>query len=208
MKQCPRCYRLYEDDSLRFCLDDGVSLVRQTPAEESQKTMRINTPRTHNEKATEVLPGFNLAQPTQTQPLIPWVVAGAALLLVVVMGMGILILIIANHKSGTSNANSNGSSLNRKNSNSTWGDSAVINPAGTSWTQTSSISQMHDFNFLPNGTINNHPEDTWQQTGNTLIMELTNGYARYEGKIDGDHIEYKAHNKVNFQWTGTLYRVK
>lgn len=202
MKQCPKCYRLYEDDSLRFCLDDGTSLVSKVSLGRPQTTMRVNAPRTHNEKATEVLPGSHLAQPPQKRPLIPWVVAGAALLLAAVMGIVVLILIIANYKSGTPRANSNGSSSPSQAS------SAVINLAGTTWTQNSSIGQMNEFNFLPNGTINNHPEDTWQQTGNLLIMEITNGYARYEGIIAGDRIEYKARNKVNFQWTGTLHRMK
>jgi hypothetical protein len=209
MKQCPQCHRLYEDDSLRFCLDDGTPLVRQSQSEKPPTTVRINAPLTYNEKATEVLPASNLPRPTQTQPLIPWIVAGAALLLVVVMGLGILILIIATHKSATSSANSNGSSFDKKSSNSNWQDSSeVINLAGTTWTQTSTVSQMTEFNFLPNGTINNHPEDTWQQTGNTLFISMTNGYAYYVGTITRDHIDYKAHNKVNFDWTGTLYRAK
>ena len=56
MKQCPKCYHLYEDDSLRFCLDDGTSLVSKVSLGRPQTTMRVNAPRTHNEKATEVLP--------------------------------------------------------------------------------------------------------------------------------------------------------
>lgn len=31
MKQCPACRRLYSDDSLFFCLEDGTMLVAQTP---------------------------------------------------------------------------------------------------------------------------------------------------------------------------------
>ena len=65
-----------------------------------------------------------------------------------------------------------------------------------------------EFNFLPNGTINNDPGDTWKQDGNTLSMSITNGYAHYEGIINGDRIDYKAHNKVNLDWTGTLVRAR
>src|SRR4051794_10365070 len=27
MKHCPQCHREYEDDSLRFCLEDGIQLT-------------------------------------------------------------------------------------------------------------------------------------------------------------------------------------
>lgn len=210
MKECPTCSRVYADESLRFCLDDGASLVSSAGA---QATIRINPPRTRNAKATEVLPGSRLTPPTQKPPLIPWFVAGAALLLATIMGIGITIVILANRQSNTSTANSNGSSIARKNSNSTpapgtQNSADVINLAGTRWTQSSSISQMKEFNFLPNGTINNDAGDTWRQSGNTLIMEITNGYAHYEGTIAGDRIDYKARNKVNLEWTGTLQRVR
>jgi hypothetical protein len=39
-------------------------------------------------------------------------------------------------------------------------------------------------------------------------MSITNGYAIYQGTINGDRIDYKAHNKVNLDWTGTLVRAR
>jgi hypothetical protein len=33
MKQCPRCKREYEDDSLRFCLEDGTALAPRNASE-------------------------------------------------------------------------------------------------------------------------------------------------------------------------------
>jgi hypothetical protein len=51
MKQCPECKREYDDDSLRFCLDDGTALVRPDASPKSADP-------------TVVLPGKELA-PTQ-----------------------------------------------------------------------------------------------------------------------------------------------
>ena len=207
MKECPTCSRVYADESLRFCLDDGASLISQVRAAGAQPTIRINPPRTRSAKATEVLPGSRLTPHIQEQSLVPWLVAGAALLLVAVMGIGITILILANHQSSPSPPNSNGSSAG-KNANSNKAPADAVSLAGTKWTQTSTISQMKEFNFLANGTINGDSGDTWKQNGNTLTMSITNGYAIYEGTISGDRIDYKAHNKVNFDWTGTLYRAR
>jgi hypothetical protein len=208
MKECPACSRVYADESLRFCLDDGASLVSQASREGAQTTIRINPPRTKAAKATEVLPGSRRASAAEKQSLVPWFVAGAALLLATVLGIVITIVIFANRPSKSTT-----DSTGQKNVNSTppvgsQSSPGVINLAGTRWTQSSTISQVKEFNFLANGTINNDPTDTWRQDGNTLIMEFTNGYAHYEGTIAGDRIDYKAHNKVNLDWTGTLHRVK
>jgi hypothetical protein len=205
MKECPTCSRVYADESLRFCLDDGAPLISQARAAGAQPTIRINPPRTRSAKATEVLPGSRLTPHIQEQSLAPWLVAGAALLLVAVMGIGITILILANHQSSPSSPNSNGSSAG-KNANSYKPPAADL--TGTKWTQTSTISQMKEFNFLANGTINGDSGDTWKQNGTSLTMSITNGYAIYEGAISGDRIDYKAHNKVNLDWTGTLYRAR
>ena len=203
MKECPRCSRVYKDESLRFCLDDGAALV--TEASAAQPTIRINPQRTRSAKATEVLPGSRLTPPTQDQSMIPWLVTGAALLLVAVMGIGITILVVANHQSGTSAPNSNGSNVG-KNVNTTKTPANVVDLTGTKWTQTSTVSQIKEFNFQANGTINGDLGDTWKQNGDHLTMSITNGYAIYEGTITGDRIDYKAHNKVSLDWTGTLYR--
>jgi hypothetical protein len=202
MKECPRCSRVYKDESLRFCLDDGATLVSEASA--AQPTIRINPQRTRSAKATEVLPGSRLTPQPQQQSMVPWLVTGAALLLVAVMGIGITILFFANRQSSTS-PNSNGSNLG-KNANLSRTPADVVDLTGTKWTQTSTISQMKEFNFLANGTINGDSGDTWKQNGNSLTMSITNGYAIYEGTISGDRIDYKAHNKVNLDWTGTLYR--
>src|SRR6058998_978289 len=38
MKRCPKCKRRYDDDSLRFCLEDGSPLSAPTPESEPPPT--------------------------------------------------------------------------------------------------------------------------------------------------------------------------
>jgi protein-export membrane protein SecD len=56
MKRCPTCSRVYDDEGLRFCLDDGTNLVDKLPAEPIPTTL--------------VLPVSEAPAPTmkQTQP--------------------------------------------------------------------------------------------------------------------------------------------
>jgi hypothetical protein len=204
MKECPTCSRVYADESLRFCLDDGTSLVAAV-SPGAQETLRIKPPRTTRAKPTDVLPGSRLTPLDQKHSLVPWLVAGAALFLVAVMGIVITIVIFANRQ--PKSPNSNGSNAGR-NANTTPSAGQAVDLTGTKWTQLSTTSQIKEFNFLPNGTINNDPGDTWKQNGTSLTMSITNGYAIYVGTIYGDRIDYKAHNKVNLDWTGTLWRVR
>ncbi len=39
MKRCPTCSRVYDDEGLRFCLDDGTNLVDKLPAEPIPTTL-------------------------------------------------------------------------------------------------------------------------------------------------------------------------
>lgn len=39
MKRCPTCSRVFDDDNLRFCLDDGTNLVDRSPTEPVPTTM-------------------------------------------------------------------------------------------------------------------------------------------------------------------------
>src|SRR5437763_6978855 len=54
MKQCPKCSRVYADDSLNFCLDDGEWLLSDSK----------------DEAPTAIISGSesNAGQPTQTLP--------------------------------------------------------------------------------------------------------------------------------------------
>jgi len=57
MKSCPTCNRVYDDDSLRFCLDDGTNLVNESPAEPAPTTL--------------ILPGAEDPVPTMKQAVPP-----------------------------------------------------------------------------------------------------------------------------------------
>lgn len=58
MKQCPKCQREYDDDSLRFCLEDGTPLARPDVSPKSAEP-------------TAVLPGNEPPQTTIAQPARP-----------------------------------------------------------------------------------------------------------------------------------------
>ena len=46
MKRCPACKRVYTDETLRFCLDDGVALIReQASAPDPYATLQVTAPR-------------------------------------------------------------------------------------------------------------------------------------------------------------------
>jgi hypothetical protein len=155
---------------------------------------------------TDVLPGSRLTPAPREQSMLPWIVACAALLLVAVLGIGITILIFANSKSSDSNGTSGGRNYNATPRPTS--SPSVIDLTGTKWTQTSTISQMKEITFNSNGTLNNDSGDTWKQDGNHVTLSMTNGYAIYQGTITGDRIDYKAHNQVNLDWTGTFYRAR
>jgi hypothetical protein len=212
MKQCPRCDRRYEDDSLRFCLDDGTSLVTGTPLEPAHEPMRVNSPPGNHEVRTEVLPGSRVAAPDRENlNLVPWLIAGAAVLLVLVMGIGLTVALITSRKSNTSGISSNGSNYN---ANGQSQPGVIPSPAramsvsGTTWAGTDSTKVQNEYVFSANGLVWNDPRSTWQQTGNRVVWDLNDNYAHYEGIIIGPHMEYQAHNKVGFSWTGSLTRIK
>jgi hypothetical protein len=64
MKRCPTCQSTYTDDSLKFCLQDGTTLVRMSGSSgvgptvpDQEKTLLINSrERTNEPPATEILP--------------------------------------------------------------------------------------------------------------------------------------------------------
>jgi hypothetical protein len=58
MKQCPKCKREYDDDMLRFCLEDGTPLARPDVSPKSAET-------------TAVLPANAPAQTTMASPTRP-----------------------------------------------------------------------------------------------------------------------------------------
>ena len=62
MKRCPACSRVYDDDGLRFCLDDGTNLIDRSPAEPIPTTLVL--------PATEApVPTMKQTQPPDVPPL-------------------------------------------------------------------------------------------------------------------------------------------
>jgi len=63
MKQCPKCKHEYDDDSLRFCLEDGTPLARPNVSQKSAEptaVLRANEP-----------PLTTIAQPAQPDVPLP-----------------------------------------------------------------------------------------------------------------------------------------
>src|SRR5688572_13462209 len=56
MKRCPKCHRAYEDDTLRFCLEDGSPLFDA---------------RDSDARATEILPARGTPTLRSTGPTVP-----------------------------------------------------------------------------------------------------------------------------------------
>lgn len=74
MKRCPKCQSTYTDDSLRFCLQDGATLLSMSGSSsgvgptvpDQEKTLLINSwERTNEPPPTEILPSV---QPTIASP--------------------------------------------------------------------------------------------------------------------------------------------
>jgi hypothetical protein len=56
MKRCPKCSRVYADDSLNFCLDDGEWLLTDDKAAEAS-TVIISGSESDPGQSTQTLPG-------------------------------------------------------------------------------------------------------------------------------------------------------
>lgn len=124
MKQCPRCNRIYDDDSLRFCLEDGAAL---TESSDSAATLII-PPARMTEARTEVLPlpPPPSSQDHPAQQKTPWTHFAIIALLALIAGGGIVWLL----RSG-SNANSNPDNERAMTNNPTPRVDASAPPANT-----------------------------------------------------------------------------
>src|SRR3954454_1413890 len=56
MKRCPECRRDYSDETLNYCLDDGIAL--------------LDGPGSTDEPATAVLPDANVSSDAQTRVIV------------------------------------------------------------------------------------------------------------------------------------------
>jgi hypothetical protein len=134
MKRCGMCNRVYADDTLSFCLDDGTPLVRDTGGQfDAQATLvqpGVNTapqrpPQTNPAPASQSpwsqanQPQFQSAQP-QKRNLLPWII-GAVVLVPVLLGVitgAVVFIYKAAHRSEESNTNARRSAVSNTNSTS------------------------------------------------------------------------------------------
>lgn len=136
----------------------------------------------------------------------PWVITGAAILVAGVVVAASLGVLIFARKPSTVTASP---IQTRPSTVSPTPGADIIDLAGTRWHDTTNVNiSTKTYNFTPGGNINGNASDIWKQDGRKVILEFTDGYARYEGTINGDQIDYTAHNKVNFSWSATLIRDK
>ena len=120
MKRCPTCQRVYEDDAMSYCLEDGAPLVNAPAASfDPGATVKIPASRLTEQAPTEVLPAGGVPQaqpspqiaqqryaPERTAPAerkksaLPWIL-GAAL----VLGLSGIVIALIMTRSRESNAN-------------------------------------------------------------------------------------------------------
>src|SRR3982751_6149908 len=96
MKRCPECRKDYLDNSLLYCLDDGVALVQGTVADEPAtavlsgdpeweegltKAIHGHSSETDSKPITVSLPAFLSRQ------LPPWIIAGALAIVTVLLAL-------------------------------------------------------------------------------------------------------------------------
>ena len=122
MKRCPTCKRVFEDDSLTYCLDDGTPLAAEAARADSEAT--IVSPSPGELPGAELpltqygqLPGKATVSASQFQPPTipsytagpqkrrawPWVIAGLAILflIIIVIAAAIAIPMIVKNSGNT-----------------------------------------------------------------------------------------------------------
>ena len=92
IKRCPACSRVYDDENMRYCLDDGVSLVDKRTGPNDTPTVAlpppaINVPTMKQAFRPEV-PAVNpepwqsgVSTTRQKRSLLPWLIGVIALVL-------------------------------------------------------------------------------------------------------------------------------
>ena len=93
MKRCPKCNRTYQDDTLRFCLEDGSSLAPITREAEAPPTEILPRVTPTQKSAVPTIPSYpNIARVSQSEtrqsnPLLTSGVIAIALLLLMLVGI-------------------------------------------------------------------------------------------------------------------------
>lgn len=99
MKRRPTCSRVYDDDSLRFCFDDGTTLVNKLPEAIAPETAVLPSSQSDPAPTLEAAPpliadarpvGSQIPAGKRRSPL-PWILGAGVLLLL--LGAGVVIAI-------------------------------------------------------------------------------------------------------------------
>src|SRR3954463_11078026 len=109
MKRCPKCNRQYPDDSLKFCLEDGTSLVSTRDAE-PPPTEVLPPPRQTATPSEPTLvaysrPEFARVPAVETRRTHPIVIAGVVAIVLLLTTLVAIAAIYVIQHSGNTNSN-------------------------------------------------------------------------------------------------------
>ncbi|HYW70325.1 MAG TPA: discoidin domain-containing protein [Pyrinomonadaceae bacterium] len=108
MKRCPKCNREYRDDSLRFCLEDGASLVSSTRAE-PPPTEILPAPLPPTQASSETIPSYSSAPvyappPDRRRPN-PFLIVGVIAIVLLLIALVALAAVYVIQHPGPGNSN-------------------------------------------------------------------------------------------------------
>src|SRR5882724_4876017 len=118
MKRCPKCKRKYDDDTLRFCLEDGTPLFDASDAEapateilpaRGSPTLKSSGPTVPSFRGSDPVPSVERVTQPSNPLLTGGVIAIAVLLLVLV---GIVTFFVLKQSGGKESATTNSSPAN------------------------------------------------------------------------------------------------
>ena len=93
MKRCPQCNREYADDTLRFCLEDGTSLVALRTRVEPPPTEILPAQSRLTDRSSEpTLPAYPATvrvQPNESRRSNSFLIAGV----IAIVGMGLMLIV-------------------------------------------------------------------------------------------------------------------
>jgi hypothetical protein len=114
MKSCPSCNRTYVDDTLHFCLEDGMPLAAANqPSPPATPTPMSGSPPTPIYGAGSAVSPSWTPTPARkpTRRVWPWIVG--ALVVLFILGVGLVVVIIGLASLGSNENSSNRSTANR-----------------------------------------------------------------------------------------------
>jgi hypothetical protein len=192
MKRCPRCNRVFEDDSLRFCLEDGAALVTEVPPTIASPTMVLPPAQNNAPTLRQVFPPDVQAPPnwqmpatSPTQKRSPLLLIIAVMsILIVGLGIGLAVMLYRSSKdeSAQSRANLNGSGSNQANPRSA-DNSQKTNEADNTSTVASNINSAKQAPGKNSGEAWQKVLGRWKSEDGTLVVDIVEGGPGIEGRV-------------------------